>query len=467
MRNHIKTLTEEHKIKRPQRIILRNFRYVLGLWFLIFNFLPALPISRDSLNTGLKVLSYQTDRLPLIEMRWVCYAGSVYDPANKSGLANLTTKLLTKGTRTRSAITINKQLEFVGASLTEICGYDYSALHLRCLKKDLDLMLDILADILTNPEFPESELNRLKKQTIGELKQYLDYPYNIGWQKFVELIFQDHPYCHSPIGDTVSVANITRQDVIDFYRKYWTIDNSFLVVAGDFDKTELLQKIQEKFRNMKTGKADKKIPEFSFKPFSEKPKGYLIHKPELNQSYIFIGHSGIAETSPDYFPSRVMNYILGGSPLTSRIGAGVRETQGLAYDARSFFDRRLYGGLFVATTQTSDPNKAINIILNELKKMKELGATAKELNDAKTFYIGNFPFNYDATRDKIELLQSIELYQKGLDYPTRFNDYIQRITLDEVNQMARKYLLPENYLLVIVSNLTKEQLKIPNIDWLN
>lgn len=443
-----------------------KYSTIVGLCFLV-SAITALPIARDSLDIGLKILSYQTDRLPLIELRWVSLAGSVYDPENKFGLANLTTKLITKGTKTRSASVLNKQLEFVGASLSEITSYDYSAIHLRCLKKDLDLVLDILADILINPEFPENELSRLKRQTIGEIKQNLDYPYAIGWQKFVELIFQDHPYGHMPIGDTLSINNITRQDIIEFYHNYWTQDNGFLVIAGDFDRAELLQKVKEKFGKIKIGKTTKNIPEFNFKPFSEKPKGYLIHKPELNQSYIFIGHAGIAETSPDYFPARIMNYILGGSPLTSRIGAGVRETQGLAYDARSFFDRRLYGGLFVASTQTSDPNKAIKIIINEIKKMKQAGATSKELKDAKTFYIGNFPFNYDATRDKIELLQSIELYQKGLDYPDRFTNYIEEITLDRVNQLAKKYLLPENYLLVIVTNLTKDQLDISDIDWLN
>ncbi|MEO0077200.1 MAG: pitrilysin family protein, partial [candidate division WOR-3 bacterium] len=309
-----------------------KYSTIIGLCFLA-SAITALPITRDSLDSGLKVLSYQTDRLPLIELRWVSLAGSVYDPENKFGLANLTTKLITKATKTRSASVLNKQLEFVGASLSEITSYDYSAIHLRCLKKDLDLVLDILADILINPEFPENELSRLKRQTIGEIKQNLDYPYAIGWQKFVELIFQDHPYGHMPIGDTLSINNITRQDIIEFYHNYWTQDNGFLVIAGDFDRAELLRKVKEKFSKMKIGKAKKVIPEFSFNPFSDKPKGYLIHKPELNQSYIFIGHAGIAETSPDYFPARIMNYILGGSPLTSRIGAGVRETQGLAYDA--------------------------------------------------------------------------------------------------------------------------------------
>jgi zinc protease len=427
----------------------------------------SLPISRDSLDIGLKVLTYQTDRLPLIEMRWVTYAGSAFDPAEKPGLANLTTKLLTRGTKTRSALQISQEMEFVAASLSDNTGYDYSTLHMRFLKKDFDLALDMLTDVLINPGFSESELNRVKMQIIGEIKQTYDYPNEVGMQKFIELLGKSHPYAHDVAGDTISVSKITRKDIVDFYNKFYTIDNGFLVVAGDFDKQELLNKIETKFSAMRKGKPDIQIPQIASAPYSDKPKGYIINQPDLNQSYIYIGHPGIAETSPDYFPVRIMNFILGGSPLTSRIGNGVRETEGLAYDARSGFYRWLYGGAFVATTQTSDPNKAINIILNEIKKMSETGATQKELKDAKTFYIGNFPFNYDATRDKIDLLQSIEVYHKGLDYPDKFNSYIENVTLNDINQAAKKYLYPNNYLLVIVTNVPKDSLQIQGIEWLN
>jgi len=456
-----------NQVRGDINVIFKYLIYVFYFWFLIFNIASALPISRDSLSCGLKVLTYQTDRLPLIEMRWVTYAGSIYDPTGKDGLANLTNNLMTRGTKTRSALKINKEIEFVGASLSDATGYDYSTIHARFLKKDFDLALDVLSDILLNPEFSESELARLKMQIIGDIRQSYDYPNDFGWKKYAELIFNNHPYGHSPSGDTISVSKITRKDIVEFYTRYFTVDNGFLVVAGDFDKQELLNKIETKFSAMRKGKPDIQIPQIASAPYSEKPKGYIIYQPDLNQSYIFIGHTGVAETSADYFPTRVMNFILGGSALTSRIGNGVRETEGLAYDARSGFYRWLYGGAFVATTQTSDPNKAINIILNEIKKMSETGATQKELKDAKTFYIGNFPFNYDATRDKIDLLQNIEVYHKGLDYPDKFNSYIENVTLNDINQAAKKYLYPNNYLLVIVTNVPKDSLQIQGIEWLN
>jgi len=468
----MKNKISKTQMQKPKNTFAKNrvFKYLICVfyfWFLIFNIASALPISRDSLDFGLKVLTYQTDRLPLIEMRWVTYAGSAYDPIGKEGLANITNKLLTRGTKTRSALKITAEIEFVGASLSDATGYDYSTIHMRFLKKDFDLALNVLSDILLNPEFSESELSRLKMQTIGDIRQSYDYPDDVGWKKYTELIFNNHPYSHSPSGDTLSVSKITRKDIVKFYNKYFTVDNGFLVVAGDFDKQELLNKIETKLSSMRRGKPDIQISQIASAPYSDKPKGYIINQPDLNQSYIFIGHTGVAETSADYFPTRVMNFILGGSALTSRIGNGVRESEGLAYDARSGFYRWLYGGTFVATTQTSDPNKAINIILNEIKKMTETGATQKELKDAKTFYIGNFPFNYDATREKVDLLQNIEIYHKGLDYPEKFNGYIENVTLNDINNAAKKYLFPNNYLLVIVTNVPKESLQVQGIEWLN
>jgi zinc protease len=427
----------------------------------------ALPIARDSLNSGLKVLSYETDRLPLIEMRWVTYAGSAYDPNGKEGLANLTSELLTRGTKNRTAVNISRELEFVAASLSNSTGYEYSTLHMRFLKKDFDLALDMLSDILLNSVFSDSEISKVKNEIIGDIKQNYDYPYNVGWEKFNQLLYKTHPYAHPISGDTISVLNITRKDIVDFFNKYYTIDNGFVVIAGDFDKTDIENKINIKFSAMRKGNPDTQIPIFASGPFAPKPQGFYINQPELNQSYVFIGFPGIAETSPDYFPTRVMNFVLGGSPLTSRLGNGVRETEGLAYDVRSFFDRRLFGGAFVATTQTSNPKKAIGIILNEIKKMTETGAIEKELKDAKTFYIGNFPFNYDATREKVDLLQNMEIYHKGMDYPERFNGYIEKVTLNDINQAARKYLYPNNYLLVIVTNVPKDSLELQNIEWLN
>ncbi len=460
--NNIKNQISKIKMtKKSSKLVILIILFISSVCF------ATLPISRDSLDIGLKVLAYQTNRLPLIEMRWVAYAGSIYDPMGKEGLANVTNKLLTHGTKVRSAVKISSDIEFVGGALSVGTSYDYATLHIRVLSKNTDLAFDMLSDVLLNSIFSDSEIAKVKNEIIGNIKQGCDYPYDVGWDKLNQLLYKNHPYGHTIDGDTISVTKITRKDIIDFYNKYYTVDNGFLVVAGDFDKTDLLKKITNKFATMRKGKPDTPIASFESGPFAPKSQGYYIYQPELTQSYVFIGVPGIAETSPDYFPARVMNFVLGGSPLTSHLGNAVRETQGLAYDVRSFFDRRLYGGAFVATTQTVNPKKAIGIMLDEITKMNQIGATQDELNRAKTFYIGNFPFNYDATRDKVDLLQNMEIYHKGMDYPEKFTGYIEKVTLNDINQAAKKYLYPNNYLLVIVTNVAKDSLQVQGIEWLN
>ncbi|MCS7258983.1 MAG: insulinase family protein [candidate division WOR-3 bacterium] len=445
---------------------MKVFKWLL-LTSTVFNIIYSLPITRDTLPCGLVVLTYKTHQLPFIELRWVCYAGSAYDPKGKEGLANLTNKMLTRGTKSREAYAITSELEFLGATLYEGVTKDIGYLHLRFLSKDTDKVLAILADILQNPLFSEIELEKLKTQTILEIKEALDYPYDIGNKKFFELLLKDHPYAHDVLGDTQAIRTITSKDVQEFYHKYYTLNNSFLVVAGDFDHKELLGKLNEHFKSLSKGNKALPIAQINPGPFAESPRGYIITKPELNQSYVFLGFYGIPESSKDLIAVRVMNFILGGSPLVSRIGNRVRESAGLAYDVRSGFYRWRYGGVFIATTQTSDPVRAINYIVEEIKKLTRFGITKQELSRAQTFYLGNFPFNFDSMRERVNFLQDLELYGRELDFWDKFKEKIKALSVDQINSTAQKYLFPDNYLLVIVTNLPKDSLNIPGINWLN
>ncbi|MEO0072803.1 MAG: pitrilysin family protein [candidate division WOR-3 bacterium] len=438
---------------------------VLGLVF--STIIYGLPISRDTLPCGLIVLTYETHQLPFIELRWVSYAGSAYDPKGKEGLANFTNKMLTRGTKTRNAYQLNQELEFLGASLSEGVSKELGFFHLRFLSKDTDTILEILADILQNPAFSEIELQKLKTKTILEIKEDLDYPYELGARKFFSLLLKDHPYGHEPSGDTETVARFTLHDVKEFYQRHYTLNNSFLVAAGDFKREEFLRKLNEHFKDLPRGNKLEEIPEIPPGPYAESPQGYIIHKPELNQSYVFLGFYGISERNEDLVAVRAMNFILGGSPLVSRIGNRVRESAGLAYDVRSGFYRWRYGGVFIATTQTSDPVRAVRYITEEIEKLSKTGVTLQELNRTKTFYLGNFPFNFDSMRDKVTFLQDLELYGRSLDYPEKFQENIRALTGEKINTAAKKYLYPTNYLLVIVTNLSKDSLNIPGINWLN
>ena len=437
----------------------------LILFFSLLSAVQAFPINRDSLDNGLIVLLTEDHKLPMLEIRATIKAGSVNDPKGKQGLVNLTSELLIRGTKNRTLDKINSEIEFVGGQLRQFTAKDYSGINIRVLSKDLDLALDLLADLMQNPIFPDSEIAKVKKQVVSSIIRSEEEPDEVGFNAFYKLFFPDHPYGHPVIGYTESVNSITKRDLLDFYQKYYAPNNCLIVAVGDFSQSELLEKIKTRF-----GKWQKKdIPELKITDpvLLAKPKGKIITKKEVNQAYIFLGFLGLKENTPDLLPTRAMNFALGSSPTSSRLGVSVREKGGLAYDVRSYFERNLYLGVYFFTTQTKTDNTqtAVDKILFEIRKMKQSGAVQEELDRAKKFYTGNFPLSFDSFSDKISIVSRIERYQMGLDYLDKFNDRIMSLNLAQVNQTAKDHLFPDNYLLVVVGNVTEDDLKLDDIDW--
>jgi zinc protease len=441
------------------------FLMLILLSFVYAAMVEAFPINRDSLDNGLAILTTEDNKLPMLEIRAVVKAGSVNDPKGKEGLANLVCQLLARGTKNRSTDQINSEIEFVGGELREFADKDNSSINIRILSKDLDLAVDLLADLLQNPTFSDSEIAKAKKEIISSIIRSDEEPDEVGSKAFFQLLFPEHPYGHPVIGYTDAVNSITKQDLISFYQKYYSANNSFIVAVGNFSRSALIEKLQTKFGNW----LRKDIPELKITnpaPVT-KPEVKIITKPEVNQAYILIGFLGLAENAPDLLATRAMNFVLGASALSSRLGISVREKGGLAYDIGSYFERNLYPGAYIFETQTKTDNTqlAIDKILAEMRKMKESGATKEELENAKKFYTGNFPLTFDSFSDKINLISRIERYQLGLDYMDKFNDRIKNLTLDQVNEAAKNHLFPDNYIMVIVGNVTKDDVKLDNIDW--
>lgn len=457
-------------IKKPRRWVIKSLSHfaLLSLLLLPYTYsalVEAFPINRDSLANGLVILTTEDHKLPIIEIRALVKAGSVNDPKSKEGLANLVCRLLVRGTKNRTMDKINAEIEFVGGELREFTDKDNSSISIRVLTKDLDLAIDLLADLILNPTFSDSEIVKVKKEVISSIIRSDEEPDEIGQKTFFRLLFSNHPYGHPVLGNPESINSITKNDILDFYQKYYAPNNCFIVAVGDFVQEALLEKITNKLSNWQS----KKIPELviSDPTLPPKPKVQIINKREVNQAYIFLGFLGLKENAPDLLATRVMNFILGASALSSRLGMSIREKGGLAYDVGSYFERNLYPGAYIFTTQTKTDNTqiAIDKILFEICKIRDSGITQAELEKAKKFYTGNFPLTFDSFSDKVNLLARIERYQLGLDYLNQFNDRIESLTLEQVNAAAKNHLFPDNYIMVIVGNVTEEDVKLDNVDW--
>ncbi len=409
------------------------------------------PIERTTLDNGLKLIIIEHHELPVVAFRLILKSGSACDPQDKSGLADLTAGLLRKGTKTRTATQIAEEIDFVGGSLGAGSGRDATYATCEVLTKHLDVGLDLLSDVILNPTFKEDEIERLKKQTLAAIMQQKQDPENVAHEKFDEFLFGDHPYGRASEGTEESVPAITREDIVNFHRTYYVPNNAVLAVVGDVKSKEVTKKVKAKFARWSGGEVP--APVVTQPPAIEGYQILLVDKPDLTQTYICMGHLGIEKKHPDYFPVKVMNYILGGGGFASRMMDEVRSKRGLTYGIGcSFAANRLGGAYQVSTfTQNDSTSAAIAAIIEQIKKIQTEGVTDKELEDTKSFYNGYFPLQFETPSQIATQMLDVELYDLGQDYLRDYRKNISAVTKEDVLRVAQKYLDPNNLKLVVVS----------------
>lgn len=440
----------------------KNFRYLL---FLIFIFLClsstnvlALNVQRTTLPNGLVILHSENHSLPIVMVTLIVKAGQVNESHEKAGLANLVAELLTEGTKSRKANDINEELDFMGASLDVSAENDYTIIKLSILKKDIEKGFEIFSDILLNPVFPQEEIDRKKDQIKGYLIRLEEEPSFLAERAFRKELFGDHPYGRLVEGSIESIDKITREDIVTFYSNYFIPNNSIISIVGDLTTEELNTLFAKYLANWR----EKDMSEEFVNEITEQKEFKVIKiDKDLTQANIIIGTIGIKRKDPQYYAFSVMSYIFGGGGFSSRLMQSIREEKGLAYDVRSFFNAYKKGGSFQIGIQTKNEtaNIAIDEIIRQVKRMREEGISDEELEEAKSYLVGSFKRRLDTNRKVADFLAFVEFFELGLDYIERYQDYINNVTKEDVIELIRKYLVPEDFVIVIVANLEKAGLK--------
>jgi predicted Zn-dependent peptidase len=439
-------------------------RRALFALLLIFSLALPLPLYRDSLDNGLVILTYEDHRLPMVDIALVCRSGAAFDPVEKAGIASLCAQMLLRGTKTLSADSIASILDFLGARYYSGADFDHSYINLRLLTKDVVTGLDLLTDLVLNPAFNKNEFDRARDEVLISARRSYDYPNAVVSMEFDRLLFGNHRYGLPVRGDTNTIPKITAEDLRQFHKTHFVPNNCFVVIVGDIAHEQAEAEIKKRLHNWQPApvpvlpQPDLKIP--------EKTRVKLLTRPDMNQTYIQFGHSGISVFDPDLIPVRLMSYILGGPPLSSRMGLAVREYSGLAYDVRCWFDRRLLIGAFRATVQTANPKDAIKKMFAEVKKMHDTGATPQELLKVHNYFTGSFPLTYGSNQGKLEQVTNLELYRYGTDWLETYPDRVRATTLEQVNKAAKERLKPDHYIMVIMGNITKDDLNLPEVEWI-
>lgn len=385
-------------------------------------------------------------------------AGQVNELHEKAGLANLVAELLTEGTKSRKANDINEELDFMGASLDVSAENDYTIIKLSILKKDIEKGFEIFSDILLNPVFPQEEIDRKKDRIKGYLIRLEEEPSFLAERAFRKELFGDHPYGRLVEGSIESIDKITREDIVTFYSNYFIPNNSIISVVGDLTIEELNTLFAKYLANWR----EKGVSEEFVNEITEQKEFKIVKiDKDLTQANIIIGAIGIKRRDPQYYAFSVMNYIFGGGGFSSRLMQSIREEKGLAYDVHSFFNAYKNGGSFQIGLQTKNEtaNIAIDEIIRQVKRMREEGISDKELEEAKSYLVGSFKRRLDTNRKVADFLAFVEFFELGLDYVERYQDYINDVTKEDVIELIRKYLVPENFVIVIVADLEKARLK--------
>lgn len=433
--------------------IIISFFYVLSP-----NDSDALDVKRQFLDNGLILLIVERHNLPVVKVSLGINAGNLMEPAEKAGLSSLVASLLTEGTTGRTSEQISESIEFVGGSIGASGGDDYNSVSLSVLKKDIDLGFDLLSDVIFNPVFPEDKFDKKKERIKGNLKASEEDPGFLASREFKKALFGSHPYGRLISGTAESIDNITREDLVEFHSTYYVPENSVMSVVGAVEPEEVEKLLEKYFSKWDMKKAAR--PSLPQVEAVRKRETIKIDK-DLTQATIRLGHIGVSRDNPDYYAISVMNYILGGGGFASRLMQNIREEKGLVYDIHSYFSADRLGGSFQVGLQTKNEsaNTAIEEILKEIKAIRSIPVTDEELSDAKAFLTGSFPMRIETSSRIANFLVAVEFYGLGVSYIDDYPAYINKVSKEDVIRVAKKYLDPERFILVVVANQDKAGLK--------
>ncbi|MBI4784931.1 MAG: insulinase family protein [Oscillatoriophycideae cyanobacterium NC_groundwater_1537_Pr4_S-0.65um_50_18] len=401
------------------------------------------------LENGLRVLLLPDAGTPMINLNGWINAGSSFDTTDKAGLASLTSDNLMNGTRSKDALTLAKTLENEGASLGFSARREGMNFSGYALPENLPTLIQTLADVMQNATFPADQLELTRQRAITRLKVELDDPQQLGWRVFREAVYPaSHPYRSFATPSTLSA--ITQADVTSFYQQHYRPDNTIVTLVGRFDPEQVQALITENFGNWKAegNKPTLNFPQVSL-PASMTELTPVI--PGKTEAVTYMGYyGGINRQDARFYAALVLNQILGGDTLSSRLGTEIRDRQGLTYGIYSFFQAGLEPGPFAIFMQTApgDAPKAIDSTIALLKQMRQQGVTAAELDSAKRSLISGYSVDLaDPSNLSASILDNDVLGltpEEIRQYPEKLN----AVTAEQVQQVIADLIHPDNLVIV-------------------
>jgi len=416
---------------------------------------------RTALPNGMVVIVQENHSNPTVAISGYIKAGSYFDPQGKSGTAELVADMVARGTQKRSALDLAKEVESVGAQLGASANVESMSFGAKSLSKDFPLMLDILSDELRNATFPQDQFERAVGEQTSAMEQTKESPSAMASRAFSNAVFPaGHPYHELTVEQAQQeLSAITRDDLVQFYNKYYRPDTTIITIVGDVTSARATEFVKQYFGAWSATGSAPTVDIPTIKPQTQAKK-IVIPMADKSEVDVVYGYAlGVKRSNPDYYALRVMNQVLGGGgALGSILGTEMREKRGLVYTVYSTFDATLGAGPWYAVLGTNPKNadKAIDVLTAEIEKMKKNGAPKDRFIQARDFIIGVFPIALETNEGVARALLNSEFYGLGMDYLTKYPEIYRAVTLEQVNAAAKKYLHPTEGTLVIAGPYTEK-----------
>jgi zinc protease len=419
--------------------------------------IPPLPAfhpqepKRIVLPNGLIVFLQEDHELPLIGGTMRIRGGSRAEPPEKTGLVDIYGMVWrTGGTKARTGDQLDDFLEARAAKLETSSNSDSTLISFNCLKGDFDDVFTAFRELLFDPEFREDKITLTKRQFDGVISRRNDDPDDIAGREAVKLAYgKNNPYARDT--EYATIAAVTRQDLVDWHSKYVHPNNAIIGIYGDFDGTAMEARIREAFGSWQKG-SQAEPPKIDFSP--AKPGLYFVAKEDVDQSNIQMVTLGIERSNPDYFAVSVMNEVLSGG-FSSRLVNNLRSKAGLAYSVSGGVGASWdHPGIsdYNMATKSASTKEAIDGMKQELANLLTSPPTAVEIKRAKDSILNSFVFNFDSKEKVLSEKMRYEFYGVPLDYLERYRAAIDKVTEEDVNRVAHKYVHPDQLAILVVGN---------------
>ncbi len=407
-------------------------------------------VKQVTLPNGLNLFLLEDHELPLVSLSAVIRVGASFEPADKIGLASITgTVMRTGGTASRSGDDLDEELEFIAASVETSIGSDSGSASMSVLKEDVDRGLEILADIIMNPAFPEDKIELARVKARSAIARRNDRAGSMASREYRKLIYGADSV-HARHTEYETINRITRADLVDFHRQFFCPNNTMMAVWGDFETSDMIDRIEHAFEEWK--RKEVPLPVIPAVEYRYRSTVNQVVKNDVNQANIILGHIGGVRNDPDYFALILMNRILGRG-FTSRLFRRVRSDQGLAYSVHGGYSSEFdHPGIFRVTCSTGSGNtvKAIRSMMHEVQRMTEAEVTDDELAIAREAFLNSFVFKFDSKGKVVKRLIQYAYYGYSLDFLQQIKKNVERVTKADILRVAKKHLHPEAMQIIVV-----------------